>query len=69
MNSGAPAPRHTRELDEHDDRDQVDAEVEQRRSASTDSGITMRGKWILRTRFSRSRTARTDVPVTSAKNW
>ncbi len=30
-------------------------------SSTTESGITMRGNWILRTRFSRSTTLRTDA--------
>ena len=36
---------------------------------TTENGITMRGKWILRTRFSRARTACTAAPVASPKNW
>ena len=36
-------------------------------SSTTDSGITMRGNWILRTRFSRSTTLRTAPAVASAK--
>ncbi len=36
-------------------------------SSTTDSGMTSRGNWILRTRFSRSTTLRTAPAVASAK--
>ena len=37
-------------------------------SSTIDRGMTMRGNWILRTRFSRSTTLRTAPVVASAKN-
>ncbi len=37
-------------------------------SSTIASGMTMRGNWILRTRFSRSKTLRTAPPVASPKN-
>ena len=61
-----PARRHAggEREDEHDE--QVEREVE-RAVSTTDTGIAMRGNWILRTRFSRSTTEVT-APVPSAKN-
>ena len=35
---------------------------------TTESGMTIRGKWIFRTRFSRSTSEPTDPIVASAKN-
>ena len=38
-------------------------------SSTTEAGITRRGKWILRSMFSRSTIDRTAPPVASPKNW
>ena len=53
--------------EEHDTATKLSARLKSAVS-TTASGITMRGKWILRTRFSRSSTDVTELVVASAKN-